>query len=111
MSSIYQINKGINKPIVFKGLQGQYIGWLAAGLVALLILFAILYISGLPMLVVLPLILLLGCGLFLSTNHLSRRFGVNGLEKYLAKRSLPACLKFRSRRIFTGLTKEVICLR
>lgn len=111
MSSIYQINKGINKPIVFKGLQGQYIGWLASGLVCLLILFAVLYISGLPMLAVLPLIIFLCCGLLLGTSHLSRRFGTNGLEKYMARRSLPACLKVKSRRIFTGLTKGVICLR
>jgi hypothetical protein len=111
MSSIYQINKGINKPIVFKGLQGQYISWLAAGLVCLLILFAILFISGLPMLLVLPLILSLGCGLFLATSYLSRRFGTSGLEKHIAKRSVPVYLKFKSRRIFTGLTKGVICLK
>jgi hypothetical protein len=111
MSSIYHINKGINKPINFKGLQGQYIGWLAAGLVTLLILFAVLYISGLQMLWVLPLIFVLGCGLFLGTNHLSQRFGINGLEKFLARRRLPVYLKFKSRRIFTGLKKEGICLK
>ena len=45
---VYQINKGINKPIEFKGLKAQYIGYLAGGLVGLLILFAVMYISGLP---------------------------------------------------------------
>ena len=40
---MYQINKGINKPIEFKGLKAQYIGYLAVGLVILLIGFAIMY--------------------------------------------------------------------
>ena len=48
-SSVYQINKGINKPIEFKGLKAQYIWYLGGGLVALLILFAIIYIAGVNM--------------------------------------------------------------
>ncbi|MBD0288989.1 MAG: DUF4133 domain-containing protein, partial [Flavisolibacter sp.] len=39
-TSVYQINKGINKPIEFKGFKAQYIWYLGGGLVALLILFA-----------------------------------------------------------------------
>ena len=35
MATVYYINKGINKPIVFKGLKAQYIGYLAVGLVGL----------------------------------------------------------------------------
>ena len=45
-NSVYKINKGINNPIVFKGLKGQYIGYLAIGLLVLLVLFAILYVIG-----------------------------------------------------------------
>ena len=45
-NSVYQINKGINKPIEFKGLKAQYIWYLGGGLVALLIVFAIIYICG-----------------------------------------------------------------
>ena len=29
MSSVYTINKGVNKPIEFKGLKAQYIAYLA----------------------------------------------------------------------------------
>jgi hypothetical protein len=46
MSSVYNINKGINQPIEFKGLKAQYIWWLCGGLVCLLILFAVTYVSG-----------------------------------------------------------------
>jgi len=103
MSTVYQINKGINKPIVFKGLQGQYIAWLAGGLVALLISFAILYVIGTPVYLLLPLIAGLGTFLFWSVGRLSKRFGVHGMEKYFAKRGLPCYISFRSRRLFTGL--------
>lgn len=103
MSSIYQINKGINKPIEFNGLHGQYIAYLAAGLVLLLISFALLYILGAPLVLVMPLILGLGGGLFFLVTGLSKRFGVHGLSKYMAKRGLPVYVKFSSRRVFTGL--------
>ena len=44
-TSVYTVNKGINRPIEFKGLKAQYIWYLGGGLLALLILFAILYLS------------------------------------------------------------------
>ena len=106
MASIYHINKGVSKPIVFKGLKAQYIAYLAIGLVLLLIAFAILYIIGITLLIVLPLIFSLGTALFFITYKLSHRFGEHGLMKYLAKRNLPAYLKFRSRRLFTTLKNK-----
>lgn len=42
--SVYVTNRGVNAPIVFKGLQGQYIGYLGGGLVGLLVLFVVLYL-------------------------------------------------------------------
>ena len=57
MASIYHINKGINKPIEFKGLKAQYIWYLGGGLVALLILFAIIYIAGINMFICLGVII------------------------------------------------------
>ncbi len=103
MSSIYKINKGINKPIEFRGLRGQYIAWLAIGLVVLLLSFIMLYLLGAGLMVILPLVFALGGGLFFTVSRLSKRFGVHGLSKFIAKRGLPSCLKCRSRRVFTGL--------
>lgn len=103
MSSVYQINKGINKPIEFKGLRGQYIAWLAIGLVVLLLLFVALYLLGAGLWVILPLVFGLGGGLIFTVYCLSKRFGVHGLEKYLAKRGLPDYVRFKSRRVFVGL--------
>lgn len=103
MSSIYPINKGINKAIEFRGLKAQYIAYLAVGLVLLLIGFAVMYISGLSLFVILPIILGLGSALFFTVTRLSHKFGQYGLLKYFAKRSLPDYLKFNSRKIFTSL--------
>ncbi|MEQ1587804.1 MAG: DUF4133 domain-containing protein [Cyclobacteriaceae bacterium] len=103
MSSIYKINKGINKPIEFKGLKAQYIAYLAIGLVILLILFAILYIIGVNMIVCLLLITTLGTTLFASAYHLSDKYGQHGLLKKIAKRHLPVFLKVSSRKIFRHL--------
>ncbi len=107
MSSIYHINKGVSKPIEFRGLKAQYIAYLAIGLVLLLISFAILYILGVSLLVVLPLILGTGTGLFVGVTRLSHRFGEHGLQKFIAKRGLPDYLKFRSRRLFTQLKTRI----
>lgn len=106
MASIYHINKGVSKPIEFKGLKAQYIAYLAIGLVLLLIAFAILYITGLSLFVVLPLIIVLGTALFFSVFRLSHKFGEHGLAKFLAKRNLPHYLKFCSRRLFTNLKSK-----
>ncbi len=105
MSSVYQINKGINKPIEFKGLRAQYIAYLAVGLVLLLISFAILYICGLSLFIILPVIFGLGGGLFFTVFRLSHKYGEHGLMKYFAKRQLPKYLKFSSRKVFTSLRK------
>ena len=103
MSLVYNINKGINKPIIFKGFQGQYIAWLAGGLVLLLLAFTLLYVTGFPLVMLLPLVFVSGAGLFVGISHLSRRFGQHGLGKFLAKRGMPDYLRFKSRRVFTGL--------
>ena len=105
MASIYQINKGVNKPVEFKGLKAQYIAYLAIGLVFLLIGFAVLYISGMNLFIILPLVFGTGTALFFTVFKLSHKYGEHGLMKYLAKRRLPAYLKFRSRRLFTQLKK------
>jgi len=105
MSSVYSINKGINKAISFKGLKAQYIGYLAGGLVALLIGFAVLYICGVNTYVCVILIGGLGTGLVMTVFRMSHRYGQYGLLKKNAKRALPDYVKFRSRQLFIHLKK------
>lgn len=103
MSSVYKINKGINKPIEFKGLKAQYIAYLAAGLIGLLILFATLYITGVNMFVCVAITVILGVALFMTVYRMSDKYGQFGLLKKLAKKSIPEFVKVRSRKSFTQL--------
>jgi len=105
-TSVYQINKGINKPIEFKGLKAQYIWYLGGGLLALLILFAILYICGVNTFVCLGIILIMGTALFMHVYKLSHKYGQYGMMKSLAKRSIPTVIKTYSRKIYTSLCKK-----
>lgn len=98
--SSYQINKGINRPIEFKGLKAQYIGYLGIGLVVLLILFAVMYLLGSPVYLCIVVVSGLGFALFYNVFKLSHTFGEHGLMKRNAKRHLPIYLKFKERKIF-----------
>jgi hypothetical protein len=99
-NSVYKINKGINKPIVFKGLKAQYIMYVAVGLVALMILFAVLYVIGVNMFICLGLIVALGTILFMTVYRMSARYGQYGLLKKMASRKIPFRIKATSRKIF-----------
>lgn len=105
-TSVYTINKGINKPIEFKGLKAQYIWYLGGGLLGLLILFAILYICGVNTFVCLGIIIIAGTALFIHVYKLSHKYGEHGMMKALAKRSIPSVVKSYSRKTFTGLCKK-----
>jgi len=105
-ASVYKINKGINKPIEFKGLKAQYIAYLAAGLIALLILFAILYITGVNMFVCLILTSGLGITLFMTVYQMSDKYGQYGLLKKLAIRSIPDFIQGKTRKVFLELLKN-----
>lgn len=103
INSVYKINKGINKPIEFKGLKAQYIGYLGAGVIGLLIVFAILYITGVNVFVCLALTGILGTGLFIGVYKLSDTYGQHGLVKKIALRSIPECVMARTRKMFIQL--------
>ncbi len=103
MAAVYQINKGINRPIEFRGLKAQYIGYMAAGLVALLILFAVMYIAGVSLWICLSVITALGILLVTQIYRLSHSFGPYGLLKRTARRYVPRYLILRSRNLFTQL--------
>lgn len=99
-SSIYQINKGINKSIEFKGLKAQYIWYLATGILVLLIIFAALYILGINQYICMAIILSAGTVLVYKVYALSHKYGEHGMMKAIAKRSVPKIVKSNSRAIF-----------
>jgi len=103
MATVYEINRGVNRSIVFKGVKAQYIIYLALGLVLLLLLFAILYLVHVSLYICMGLVLPTGGGLLIGIKKLSNRFGEHGLLKYGAARRLPSSVRSRSRKIFLQL--------
>lgn len=99
-NSIYKINKGINRPIEFKGLKAQYIWYLGGGLVILLIVFAILYVIGVNTFFCLGFILVSGTVLFMKVYKLSNTYGEHGMLKKIAKRGIPSKVVMKSRKAF-----------
>lgn len=102
-NSVYQINKGINQSIEFKGLKAQYIWYLGGGVVALLIVFAAMYIIGLPTYLCIGIILTAGTFLVMKIYGMSNKYGEHGLMKALARKQVPKLIKSRSRKIFMSI--------
>ena len=105
MNSVYKINKGINKPVEFKGLKAQYIWYLGGGLLVLLILFAILYIAGVNTFFCLAIVIIGGTILFMYVYRLSNKYGEYGMMKKAARRNIPKVVKSNSRNIFIRINK------
>lgn len=99
----YEINKGVNRPIEFRGLKAQYIYVLAIGLAVLLITFISLYIAGVPVYLLLPVVGLAGVGLFMGVHRYSSKYGEHGMMRSLAHRQVPSAIFCRSRNVFLAL--------
>ncbi|AXB57747.1 DUF4133 domain-containing protein [Flavobacterium fluviale] len=100
MNSVYQINKGINQSIEFKGLKAQYIWYLGGGVVCLMILFAILYIVGVPSLICVGIIGTAGGFLVFKIYRMSNQYGEYGMMKAFAKKQIPKFINVKSREVF-----------
>lgn len=99
-NSVYKINKGINKSIEFRGLKAQYIWYFGAGVIGLLILFAILYILGVNSFICIGIILIAGTALTIKIYALSNKYGQYGMMKKLARRGVPKIVRSKNRAIF-----------
>jgi len=99
-NSVYQINKGINQSIEFKGLKAQYIWYLGAGIIVLMVVFAIMYIIGIPSFVCIGIIVTAGTGMIIKIYRMSHKYGEYGMMKLMAKRQLPKVIKAYSREVF-----------
>jgi len=103
MATVYDINKGINKSLEFKGIKAQYIIFLAVGLVVLLLLYAILYVIGLGTYVCLGIIIPGGGAYIAGIQRMSKKYGEHGLKKQMAARQLPPAVLSLSRKVFLQL--------
>ena len=93
----YPINRGIGRSVEFQGLKSQYLFIFAGGLLALFVLFVILYMAGVNQW------FCIGFGgtstsiLVWQTFSLNRKYGEHGLMKRSALHSHPRYLINRRR--------------
>ena len=103
----YPLNKGINKPLEFKGLVGtRYLFMLAAGLGGAFLGFIILRVVGAN--IYFSVALTLGGGLFWVTRifGLSAKYGEHGAMKLKAKGRQPKRIINRNARLFKNLKQS-----
>lgn len=103
MATVYDINKGINRSIEFKGIKAQYLIYLALGLVGLLLLFAVLYVLKVNIYICVAFIVPATIVLVITVQYYSKKYGEHGLTKKIARRKLPTCIRTHSRHIFHQL--------
>lgn len=101
MPSIYPINKGVDNPIEFQGLKGQYLLYAVLLVLGLFLVSVILFILQAPALLVLP--LSAGAGLWgiARLAQYSKKYGLYGLMKKAAQARLPKHIRYSSRVLFT----------
>ena len=109
----YPINKGIGRSVEFQGLKSQYLFIFAGGLLALFVLFVILYMAGVNQWIC------IGFGgtsasiLVWQTFSLNKKYGEHGLMKRSALHSHPRYLINRRRipRLFRHRERKRVVIR
>ena len=93
----YPINKGIGRSVEFQGLKSQYLFIFAGGLLALFVLFVILYMAGVNQWICIGFGGTSASVLVWQTFSLNRKYGEHGLMKRSALHSHPRYLINRRR--------------
>ena len=93
----YPINKGIGRSVEFQGLKSQYLFIFAGGLLALFVLFVILYMVGVNQWICIGFGGTAASVLVWQTFSLNRKYGEHGLMKRSALHSHPRYLINRRR--------------
>lgn len=107
-AKVYHINRGINRPAEFRGLKGQYIGYLAACGVGAMCGFGVMYACGISLYICTPLALGLGGWAATRVFRMSKTYGQYGLMKRGARRRMPVALLSRSRKVFIQLQSDYV---
>lgn len=80
----FGINRGIGKPIEFKGLRSQYLFIFAGGLLAIFIVFVILYMAGVGHWICIGFGVCAGVTLVTMVFRLNAKYGPHGIMKLTA---------------------------
>ncbi|HVB02793.1 MAG TPA: DUF4133 domain-containing protein [Chitinophagaceae bacterium] len=99
---VYRLNRAVNKPVEFRGLESQYILYLGAGLILILLVFVILFVCGINGWICTAFPFVTGAILFFVVYRLNHRYGQFGLMKKRASRRLPRTIRTGTRKMFYG---------
>lgn len=104
----YSINKGIGKSVEFKGLKAQYLFIFTGGLLAVFVVFVIMYMVGIDQWVCIGFGVIAASVLVWQTFNLNAKYGEHGLMKVMAVRQHPRYLINRKtpHRLFKQKRKE-----
>lgn len=101
------INKGIGKSVEFQGLKSQYLFIFAGGLLAVFIIFVVMFMAGVSQWVCIGFGLVAASVLVWLTFSLNARYSEHGLMKLFARRQHPRYLLNRkaTRRLLRSTRK------
>ena len=87
--SEYPVNRGIGKPVEFKGLKSQYLFIFCGGLLAVFVVFIILFMAGVNQWLCIGFIVSASLLLVWQTFRLNAKYGTHGLMKAAARKRHP----------------------
>lgn len=93
----YSINKGIGRPAEFRGLKSQYLFVFAGGLLAVFVVFVIMYMVSIEQTVCIAFGCIAAAVLVWGTFHLNGKYGEYGLMKLQAAGNHPRYIINRKR--------------
>lgn len=94
-----EINKGVGRDVEFKGLRAQYLFIFASGLLAVFVVFVIMYMAGIGQWVCILFGVVAATVIVWLTFSLNKRYGSHGLMKLFAAREHPRRILSRKRII------------
>ena len=87
--SEYPVNRGIGKPVEFKGLKSQYLFIFCGGLLAVFVVFIVLFMAGVNQWLCIGFIVSASLLLVWQTFRLNAKYGTHGLMKAAARKKTP----------------------
>jgi hypothetical protein len=106
--SEYSINKGIGRSAEFQGLKSQYLFLFAGGLLAVFIIFVVMYMAGVSQWICIGFGVIAASVLVYGTFYLNKKYGEHGLMKWQALRNHPRFIinRIRISRLFSLNSKN-----
>lgn len=105
VNSSYEINRGVNCTVEFQGIKGKFLYYMVGVVVGSFFLFVLLYTAGISSIFSLIIATLGGVGGYTYISGISKKYGIHGMAKKLAKNRSAKVYQIKSRKYFIGLKR------